>query len=306
MCTTADNDEVGMDKLPPVAAAKQKALEAEIAHLRQRLQESEQIRSLQAEVDQMQRVLFEKQSARSSVAADIVAESPVRCHRRHLIKPHMPDYIPWALGSLDAPKQLHLPHTAFSFLANKDLWLNLVRVAAAPTHVRVPPVFALSSSHSADTILVGRDFLRDFLTGWRQHNCHYIIVTYAKENESIGFYATADFWRFVGRESDLLILQSQQTAGGVAVDPESVAAQCDHAGEVVRTTLKHWNELVEKWAQAMAPHPPPHPKESEGRASGSQPVPTPSPPALSVKASSENPRVEMGSEVQPASQVANL
>jgi len=144
----ADEFEVEIDKLPRVAAAKQRALEAEIAYLRQRLQESEQIRSLQSQVDELQRVLFEKQSACNGVAT-------ADRRRPHLIRPRMPDYIPGVtlIGSLETPNQFQLQSNhAFSFLANKDLWRNLVRVTASPTHGREPPVVALTSSHSSEII----------------------------------------------------------------------------------------------------------------------------------------------------------
>jgi len=244
----ADEFEVEIDKLPRVAAAKQRALEAEIAYLRQRLQENEQIRSLQSQVDELQRVLFEKQSARNGVAT-------ADRRRPHLIRPRMPDFIPGVtlIGSLETPNQFQLQsnHASYSFLANKDLWRNLVRVTASPTHGREPPVVALTSSHSSEIILVGRVFLQDFLMGWSQHNCHYIIVTYVKENESMGFYATTDFWKFVGGASDLLIPQSQQTVGSALSEEDHttsvVTVQCDKADKVMRTTLKHWNELAEKW-----------------------------------------------------------
>jgi hypothetical protein len=242
--------------MPPSALARQKALEVEVSYLRQRLNESEQLRLLQAQVDQMQRLIFEKDQGATAATGGMNAAksvSPVprtggHMYRRpQLMKPHMPDYVPGALGSLNVSKQLQLQHNAFSFLGNKDLWNNLVRVVNATTHIMAPPVFTLSASHSGETVLVGMDFLRDFLVGWRIHNAHYVIVKYAREGESTEFYATKDFWKFVGREHDVLILQRQQAGEHPLDDLAAVTVQCDQATDVLRSSLTLWNELVQRW-----------------------------------------------------------
>eukprot|EP00759_Apiculatamorpha_spiralis_P004867 PhF_6_TR12932/c0_g1_i1/m.20408 len=259
VATTIDGKQVVEESMPPAAAARQKALEAEVAYLRQRLAESEQLRVLQSQVDQMQRLLFEK-SNQKNVAGGTGFEaiqdgksvvSPARI-QMHLRKPHMPDYIPGSLGSLSGARSLQLQHSAFSFSGNKDMWSNLVRVVSNTTRNMAPPLFTVSASHSGDTVLVGMDFLRDFLLGWREFNAHYVKVIHTKENESIEFYATREFWRFAQREHDVLLLQRQQSGEDRVDDLNAVTIQCDGSEQIIRSTLLLWNELVERWEAANA------------------------------------------------------
>eukprot|EP00760_Papus_ankaliazontas_P000792 PhM_4_TR10230/c0_g1_i1/m.89018 len=293
------------------AVQREKALEAEVSLLRQKLEDSERLRALQSQVDQLQQILVAREvatnycnnsnnaTARRGIVGRGLAPQPARRttyqddeegaamaalgeangdveeeedapavvvertdastltlhstplrHSRHsnnptkdddpketldvnaddddsylrrntshLLRPAVLDYTPGGSdGGFRRPHPIHFnTYSAMTFRANKPMWANLVRVVRAATEqqhprsisalvggvsVMSPPVVRIAASHSTEPLLVGEDFLRDFIAGWRALNCIRITLKARKEEEEEEeeqsfFYAPLEFWELV-------------------------------------------------------------------------------------------------------------
>eukprot|EP01062_Namystynia_karyoxenos_P000997 TRINITY_DN10353_c0_g2_i2.p1 TRINITY_DN10353_c0_g2~~TRINITY_DN10353_c0_g2_i2.p1 ORF type:complete len:807 (+),score=150.58 TRINITY_DN10353_c0_g2_i2:98-2518(+) len=213
--------------------------------------------------------------------------------------------MPWFEPSADPSAQGALLEQAasegrpeFSFPADRAFWDNFVAQVGLYPGASDPPRFDVAASHCSKRLMVNRDFLKRFVSGWERANPHLVTVTGPRGVQT--FHASDEFWqRFMqqaggpngprgsGRSEELLTVSSQ-------LHPAPVAS-----------SLTQWRQFCADWerereARAARPDAAELPQEGASaadtqgdRRSGTVP-PTPAQPPLP-----ELPRGEQWTQTTP-------
>eukprot|EP01063_Lacrimia_lanifica_P036045 TRINITY_DN7032_c0_g1_i1.p2 TRINITY_DN7032_c0_g1~~TRINITY_DN7032_c0_g1_i1.p2 ORF type:complete len:314 (+),score=91.16 TRINITY_DN7032_c0_g1_i1:46-987(+) len=166
--------------------------------------------------------------------------------RGRVAVPQMPYFEPSTDPSAKATllSQQVNEHDHFTFPANRDFWNNFVTQLQQYPGAREPPHYHVDASHTRESVLVNKEFLRRFVSGWEKANPHFVSVTAPSGHAK--FQSSEDFWsRFVNIAGQRR--RARIDRGELDADDTAVTSSLHPNQPPVRTTEADWADICRSW-----------------------------------------------------------
>eukprot|EP01065_Artemidia_motanka_P008608 TRINITY_DN14346_c0_g1_i2.p1 TRINITY_DN14346_c0_g1~~TRINITY_DN14346_c0_g1_i2.p1 ORF type:complete len:380 (+),score=116.73 TRINITY_DN14346_c0_g1_i2:740-1879(+) len=133
----------------------------------------------------------------------------------------------------------------FTFPADTTFWDNFQQQVQLYSGAQDAPVFEVSASHDARSLLVNREFMRGFVKGWEEQNPHTVTVFYPGGEQQ--FHVSQEFWDgVVGRLADKARERDETGAARPRGALEIVSSMHPDAAPIVADP-DDWDQACAQW-----------------------------------------------------------